>query len=129
MDVNTIDGNNNIRHSITLPIDIRPIYDDRVERPESTEATVTNRDHPCDGRRRRRVVAARLRLNQVTGLRDDANELVTVDGHSLFAVSNHGQGRGLSTRRIPRIQWGLDLVDWAAYDEFWLDAIAWAAGE
>jgi uncharacterized membrane protein len=29
----------------------------------------------------------------------------------------------------PGIRWGLDLVDWAAYDEFWLDAIAWADRE
>ena len=113
----------------TLPVDIRPIYDDRVERPEGAEPTVTTRDHPVMDAAGDGSLPTVYGYNQVAGLRDGATELASVDGHPLLAVSDHGQGRVLTYTSDPGIQWGLDLVEWAAYDEFWLDAVAWAAGE
>jgi uncharacterized membrane protein len=31
-----------------LPVEIQPVYDDRLERPEGGEVTVTDTDHPAD---------------------------------------------------------------------------------
>ncbi|ELZ27539.1 hypothetical protein C475_06455 [Halosimplex carlsbadense 2-9-1] len=110
----------------TLPVDIRPIYDDRVERPEGASVTVERPDHPLLDSVEDESLPTIYGYNEVAGLRDDATEIATVDGNPLLAVTEHGEGRVVTYTSDPGIQWGLDLVDWDGYDEFWLDALEWA---
>ena len=113
----------------TLPVEIRPIYDDRVERPEGAEVTITDRDHPVLASVGEGSLPVVYGYNQVAGLRDGATELATVDGHPLLAVSEYGEGRVLTYTSDPGIKWGLAMVDWDDYDDFWLDAVEWVTPE
>lgn len=113
----------------TLPVEIRPIYDDRVERPEGAETTIERPDHPVFDSLDHESLPVVYGYNEVAGLRDGATELATVDGNPLLAVTEHGDGRVVTYTSDPGIQWGLDLVDWDSYDEFWLDTLDWATQE
>jgi uncharacterized membrane protein len=113
----------------TLPVEIQPIYDDRVERPEGAETSVTDRDHPVMDSVGEGSLPEVYGYNEVAGLRDGATELATVDGKSLLAVSEYGEGRVLAYTSDPGIKWGYGMVEWDDYDEFWLDAVNWTSGE
>jgi uncharacterized membrane protein len=112
----------------TLPVEIQPIYDDRVERPEGAEATVTERDHPVMDSVGEGSLPKVYGYNEVAGLRDGATELATVDGNPLLAVSEYGDGRVFVYTSDPGIKWGYGMVEWDDYDEFWLGAVEWAGG-
>lgn len=112
----------------TLPIDIRPIYDDRIERPEGAEVTVTDRDHPVMSAVGDKSLPVVYGYNQVGGLRDGTTELGHRRRASPLGRLRVRQGRVLTYTSDPS-QWGLALVDWEEYDRFWLNAIEWAAQE
>jgi uncharacterized membrane protein len=110
-----------------LPVAIRPVFDDRVERPEGAETTILDVDHPVtrgvDG-----SFPAVYGYNRTGAVDDDATLLAEVDGEPLMAAGEHGAGRAFVYTSDPSVKWGLDLVEWDHYREFWVRALEWAAG-
>jgi Uncharacterized membrane protein len=109
----------------TLPLEIRPIYDDRVERPEGAVASMVEPDHPVleavgDG------FPELYGYNETAGVRKDATLLARVDGSPLLATREYGDGRVVAYTSDPGIKWGLELVEWNEYAQFWSDTLDWA---
>jgi uncharacterized membrane protein len=112
-----------------LPVEIRPVFDDRVERPEGAETTVHDPDHPVfDG-----VDAGSFPpvygYNRVGPVGADAEEHATVAGDTLIATGAFGDGRTFVYTSDPNVKWGLDLVEWDHYRRFWVRTLQWATRE
>ena len=111
-----------------LPVAVRPVFDDRVERPEGATPEPTDRaaDHP--------VTAAVGPLPDVYGynrtgsVHDGATALATVDGDPLLAVDDVGDGRCVAYTSDPGPKWGYGMMEWDDYGRFWADAVRWATG-
>lgn len=111
-----------------LPVEIAPIFDDRVERPEGTETALLETDHPAlqgidDG------LPAVYGYNRTGPVKDDAALHATVDDDPLIVTGEFGDGRTYVYTSDPGIKWGLDHVEWEDYQQFWVQAIQWATGE
>jgi len=109
----------------TLPLDIKPIYDDRVERPEGAEASFVEPDHPILEGVDEASFPPIYGYNETAGVREDATLLARINGDPLLAVTEYGDGRVLAYTSDPGIQWGLGLVEWDRYSAFWTDALEW----
>jgi len=108
----------------TLPVEIRPIYDDRVERPEGAEVSLVVDSHPVIENITEPFPNV-YGYNRTAGVHDQADLLARVDGDPLLAVTEHGDGRVLAYTSDPGIQWGHDLVDRDEYGTFWGDVLRW----
>lgn len=108
-----------------LPVEILSWADDRVDAPEGIETSVTNDDHP--------VTAGLDEFPQVYGynntgaVKEDARLLATVDGNPLLAATEHDDGRALAYTSDPSRKWGIDLLEWDDYQQFWVQALEWAS--
>jgi uncharacterized membrane protein len=106
-----------------LPVEIRPVFDDRVERPEGGEVTLTDSDHPIthdlDG------LPVVYGYNRTGPVRDDADLLAEVDGNPLLTANEFGDGRAVAYASDPGPKWGYGLMEWDGYDEFWRQIIEW----
>ena len=111
-----------------LPVEIEPVYDDRVERPEGGTVTLTDADHYVTDHLDAGSFPEVYGYNEVAGLRDDATELMTVDGNPLLAVDAFGDGRTVVYASDPGPKWGYGVMDWDGYDEFFVRALEWATG-
>lgn len=111
-----------------LPVEIRPIFDDRVECPEGRETTLVDTDHYVTetiGESFPDVFG----YNKTGKVKNDAQLLAEVDGNPLIATGEYGAGKTLVYSSDPGIKWGLDLVEWDRYDEFWTRALNWVTDD
>jgi uncharacterized membrane protein len=109
----------------TLLVEIQPIYDDCVERPEGAEVSAIDRDYPITEAIDQGSFPNVYGYNRTTGVHEGASLLAEVNGDPLLAVTEHGDGRVVACASDPGIQWGLGLVDWEGYSQFWADVINW----
>lgn len=105
-----------------LPLQLQPVYDDRVERPEGADPTVVDDAHPLTDTFDLPTVYG---YNRVAGIDPDARLLATVDSHPLLAVGDYGEGRTVAYTSDPGIKWGYGMVEWPEYQPFWRTALDW----
>lgn len=110
-----------------LPVDMRPVYDDRVERPEGAEVSLAETTHPATSHLESRSFPVVYGYNEVASVKDEATSLATVDGSNLLAAGAFGEGRTVSYASDPGPKWGFGIMDWDGYDEFWLRLLDWVA--
>jgi uncharacterized membrane protein len=109
----------------TLPVEILPVFDDRVERPEGAETTLVDGSHPV-------VEGVGESLPPVYGYneagpaKESAEVHARVDGDILLATWEYGDGRTVVYTSDPGIKWGLEHVEWDYYRQFWVQALEWA---
>jgi uncharacterized membrane protein len=65
--------------------------------------------------------------NKVGEARDGAELLATVDGNNLLAAGEHGDGRVVAYTSDPAPKWGLELLEWDRYEQFWRQGVRWVA--
>lgn len=108
-----------------LPVTVRNVFDDRVERPDGAAIDHVETDHP---------VAADIEwddrppiygYNRVGQVNDEATEVATVNGDTLLAVGTAGEGRVVAYTSDPGIMWGLGLTEWEEYEPFWANVLDW----
>lgn len=112
-----------------LPVAVRNVFDDRVERPEGVGIGSMDRDHPVTDGLDWDAFPAMYGYNRAGELRDDAELLATVDGDPLLATRQAGGGRALAYTSDPGPKWGLELAEWDDYGAFWRRALEWVIGE
>jgi uncharacterized membrane protein len=112
-----------------LPVAVRPVYDDRVERPEGGEVTVTDTDHPLTGHLEADSFPVVYGYNETGDLSAGATSLAEVDGNHLLAAGEFGDGRMVAYASDPGPKWGFALEEWDGYEEFWTRALTWLAAE
>ena len=110
-----------------LPVKIRSVYDDRVERPEGASVTIEDVHHPISSELASEQFPDVYGYNKTDGLRPDSRSLATVDGQHLLAVREVAEGRSVVYASDPGPKWGFDLMDWTQYAEFWEQIIMWAS--
>jgi uncharacterized membrane protein len=108
-----------------LPVDLRPIFDDRVERPEGGEVVVHDVTHPTTAHLADESFPDVYGYNEVAGVTEGATTLATVDGRPLLAAGSFGDGRSIVYASDPGPKWGFGLMDWDGYDQFWVRVLAW----
>jgi len=112
-----------------LPVEIQPIYDDRVERPEGGEITLTDTSHELVAPLDADTLPVVYGYNATGELKEGAQSLATVDDTHLLTVGEFGQGRTVAYASDPGPKWGFDMMEWEEYAEFWVRALDWATGE
>jgi uncharacterized membrane protein len=108
-----------------LPVDVDPVYDDRVERPEGASVTVSESAHPLTEGLDDATVPDVYGYNRVAGVTEGATELATVDGSNLLAAGEFGEGRSVSYASDPGPKWGFGIMEWDGYDRFWTRTVEW----
>jgi uncharacterized membrane protein len=101
-------------------------HDDRAERPEGVQPTVSVAGHPIlDG-----VPAgwpALLGYNQVTA-KPDADVLVRCGADPLLVVGSHGAGRSAAFASDCAPHWcPPTFMNWPGYDPMWANLVRWLA--
>ncbi|MDY6817893.1 MAG: glutamine amidotransferase [Halobacteriales archaeon] len=109
-----------------LPIEIQPIFDDRVETPEGSEITVYEPDHPIMQGIDWEAAPPLYGYNRTAGVKDGATHIADIAESPLLAVDDCGDGRVVAYTSDPGPQWGKALHDWDGYPEFWRQALEWA---
>lgn len=112
-----------------LPVELMPVYDDRVERPEGAETTVTDPAHPLTESLGDEGLPKVYGYNEVADVARGGDLIATVDGNPLLAAGSFGEGRTVAYTSDPGIKWGYGMVEWDGYGAFWEHALAWAVGE
>jgi len=112
-----------------LPVEIRPIFDDRVERPEGAETSMLETDHPALQGFDHETLPPVYGYNRTGPVEEGAALHATVDDDPLIATGEYGEGRTFVYTSDPGIKWGLDHVEWDSYQQFWVQALEWATGE
>lgn len=110
-----------------LPVGVRNVFDDRVERPEGVALETVDRDHPVTDGLDWGAFPAMYGYNRVGEVRGDARRLASVDGDPLLAVREAGDGRALAYTSDPGPKWGLEVSEWADYGAFWRQALEWVS--
>lgn len=108
-----------------LPVEVRPVFDDRVERPEGAEIDEVETDHPITAGLNWEEFPPLYGYNRAGAVRDRATSLVMVDGDPLLAVNEHEDGRVMAYTSDPGIKWGLGFIEWDDYPDFWKQALEW----
>jgi uncharacterized membrane protein len=111
-----------------LPVEILPWADDRVDAPEGVDTSVVNPDHPVTAGLDTEGFPQVYGYNKTGEVKADAELLATVDGNTLLATNEYGDGRALAYTSDPSQKWGLDLLEWDDYQQFWVQALEWATG-
>jgi len=112
-----------------LPVEMKPVYDDRVERPEGGDVTVTNGEHPLLAHLDSDSFPVVYGYNETAGLTDGATSLVEVDGYQLLAAGEFGDGKTVAYASDPGPKWGFGLMEWDEYTEFWAGALDWVTAD
>lgn len=112
-----------------LPVEIQPVFDDRVERPEGAETTLLDTDHPVVAELDDGDLPAVYGYNETGPVKAHATRHAEVDGDPLIATGEFGEGRTFVYTSDPGIKWGLDHVEWDGYQQFWVRALEWATGQ
>jgi len=111
-----------------LPVEIQPVFDDRVEAPEGAETELMETDHPALA-----GISGDLPdvygYNRAGAVTEDGNLHATVDSDPLIVTGEFREGRTFVYSSDPCIKWGLDLVEWDHYQQFWVQALKWVTGE
>jgi len=110
-----------------LPVEIQPVYDDRVERPEGAEPTVLDAEHPVTSGLDESGLPTVYGYNEVERVSPDSDSLATVDNNPLLAAGEFGDGRTVAYTSDPCIKWGLEMVEWDGYESFWQNTLKWIA--
>ncbi len=110
-----------------LPVDIRPVFDDRVERPEGASVSVHDTTHPAIAHLTADGFPDVYGYNQVAGVSDEGTQLAAVDGNPLLTVGEFDEGRSVAYASDPGPKWGFGIMEWGGYDRFWLCLLEWAA--
>lgn len=110
-----------------LPVEIPPLPDDRVDAPEGVETTIKNSDHPVTAGIDSAEFPQVYGYNKTGPVKDGAELLATVDGNTLLAAGEFGDGRVLAYTSDPAQKWGLELLEWDGYQQFWLNGVEWVA--
>lgn len=108
-----------------LPVAVRNVFDDRVERPAGVPVESVDRDHPTTGGLDWDAFPAMYGYNRVGEVREEARLLATVGGDPLVAVHEVGAGRALAYTSDPGPKWGLEVSEWGDYAAFWRRALEW----
>ena len=109
-----------------LPVNIRPVFDDRVERPEGSKPELLDTDHPLTANLDDDGLPTVYGYNEVDDFASGADPLATVDGYPLLAAGEFGEGRSVAYTSDPGIKWGYGMVEWDEYQTFWHNALEWA---
>lgn len=112
-----------------LPVAVRNVFDDRVERPEGVALGAVNRDHPVTDGLDWETFPVMYGYNRVGEVREDARLLASVDGDPLLAGREAGDGRVLAYTSDPGPKWGLELTGWTDYGKFWRQALEWVSDQ
>lgn len=110
-----------------LPVQIRPVFDDRRERPEGASWDTVNESHPITAGLDWDDSPPIYGYNETAGLVEGAELLAEVEGHPLLAAHEYGRGRVAALTTDPGPKWGNGFLEWADYDAFWSNAVAWAS--
>lgn len=110
-----------------LPVEIKPVFDDRKERPEGAEWTVLDEDHPITAGMDTTDLPVVYGYNETAGFLDGADALAEVEGHPFLAAHEHGNGRVIALTTDPGPKWGNDLLEWGGYEAFWERSLRWVA--
>lgn len=110
-----------------LPVTVRNVFDDRVERPSGGEIESVDTDHPVTAGLNWDADPAIYGYNRVGAVKRDGRELATVDGDPLLAVRTAGEGRVVAYTSDPGVMWGLGLIEWEDYEAFWDNVLGWVA--
>lgn len=108
-----------------LPVTVRNVFDDRVERPEGANIDSVQTDHPITQGLDWDANPPIYGYNRVGEVGDDGTELATVDGDPLLAVGSAGAGRVVAYTSDPGVMWGLGLTEWDDYEAFWGNVLEW----
>lgn len=111
-----------------LPVTVRNVFDDRVERPDGVSIDAVDRDHPVTAGLDWDGFPALYGYNRVGDVTADARQLASVDGDPLLALRAAGDGRALAYMSDPGPKWGLELAEWSDYAAFWHGTLEWVAG-
>jgi uncharacterized membrane protein len=110
-----------------LPVSILPI-DDRIEKPEGINPSVTRKDHPImEG------IGGDwpflLGFNEVKA-KETGEVLAKVDDYPLLVTGSFGKGRSVAWASDVGPHWcPKEFVDWAGYSQLWQKIVAWAASK
>lgn len=111
-----------------LPVTVRNVFDDRVERPDGVSIDVVDRDHPVTAGLDWEGFPPLYGYNRVGPVSEDARALASVDGDPLLALRNAEAGRVLAYTSDPGPKWGLAFTDWPDYRAFWEGVLTWVTG-
>lgn len=110
-----------------LPVSLLP-YDDRVELPAASRPRVMQPGHPI-------VRGLPYRWPRLLGYnrlhaKPGARVLVECNGDPLVVAGTYGKGRSMAFASDCGPHWAPpSFVDWAGYEIFWAQAVAWLAGD
>ena len=110
-----------------LPVEIPPLPDDRVDAPEGVDTAIVDTDHPVTEGIDSAEFPKVYGYNKTGDVKEGAELLATVDDNNLLAAGEYGDGRVLTYTSDPAPKWGLDLLEWDGYEQFWLQGIRWVA--
>jgi uncharacterized membrane protein len=108
-----------------LPVSMLPI-DDRIEKPQGINPTVTRKDHPItqgiEG-----DWPYLLGFNEVKP-KENAEVLATVGEYPLLVTGSFGRGRCVAWTSDVGPHWcPKEFVDWTGYSQLWQRIVAWVA--
>jgi uncharacterized membrane protein len=112
-----------------LPVEIRPVFDDRVERPEGAEMEDIDTDHPITSGLNWDSFPPVYGYNRTGPVKSRATHLASVEGTPLLAANDYEAGRAVAYTSDPGIKWGLGFVDWDGYQSFWEQTLEWVTGQ
>ncbi|MFB6360648.1 MAG: glutamine amidotransferase, partial [Halobacteriales archaeon] len=112
-----------------LPVTVRNVFDDRVERPDGVTIDSVDEQHPVTEALGWDGFPALYGYNRVGEVSGDARELATVDGDPLLSVRDADDGRVVAYTSDPGPKWGLGFMDWPDYRAFWTNALTWVTGK
>lgn len=111
-----------------LPVEVRNVFDDRVERPEGVTIESVDEGHPVTEGLDWATFPSIYGYNRVGRVEEDAVALAAVEGDPLLAVRDVDEGRVLAYTSDPGPKWGLELAEWGDYGTLWRQAVEWASG-
>jgi len=112
-----------------LPVEIKPVYDDRVERPEGGEISLTETAHPLTAQLDSDSLPVVYGYNETGKLKEGSYSLATVDETHLLSVGEFDAGRTVAYASDPGPKWGFDMMEWSGYREFWTRILEWVTDD
>jgi uncharacterized membrane protein len=109
-----------------LPVEILPIFDDRVETPEGVKPTVINPEHPIMTGIPWETIPPFLGYQRLK-IKEGATLLAKIKEDPFIVVWEYHQARTMAFASDPCPHWGVAFKDWQYYPKFWIQAIEWLA--
>jgi len=115
----------------TLPVEILPVPDDRVEVPEGTTVQIVDPNHPIIKGLRWDPSPIILGYNRVKVAKERGHLLATIgeEKDPFITVGTYGLGKVVSYTSDPGPEWGNGFNLWSDVGKFWPQIVRWAAGE